>query len=339
MHDLREGVNHYDLLLILKNIIPRFLSVFELNFKLSNLNLPFSHKKNKPPLLDTEFSNLEKLKFTAHESSIFVSQLNMMIAEKIPTDNEFWKLYIELRSISKYANADAKSSNFGEILNKHVANHNALFLKLSGRDLFPKYHNLTHYGRISDSIGLLKFTACDRFEAFHRPFKVMAYNNNNRINLIESLISKYQICLANKLDNFDKKFSCDEPECGKLFLVSNANSVKKKYNFIFDNDFFSTKFLYYSNFKYENGVVIILTEDDVMDDDKVFYKVHDILKLNNDFFFCLELLQTLQFNDHFYAYEVIEKSEFSVLKFNDLICRKSTVINNIGGKKFVNWHI
>jgi hypothetical protein len=339
MHDLREGVYHYDLLLILKNLIPKYLNVFELNLKLSNLNYPFSQKKNKPPLLDSEFANLEKLKFTAHESSIFVSQLNMMIANRIPTDDEFWKLYIELRYISKYANADAKSSNFGEVLSNHVANHNALFLKLSGRDLYPKFHNLTHYGRISDSIGLLKFTACDRFEAFHRPFKVMAYNNNNRINLLESLVSKYQINLANKLDNFEQNFSCDDPKSGKLSKVLNANSVKEKYNFIFDNEVFSTKFLYYSNFKYENGVIIILTEDDVMDDDKVFYKVHDILKLDDDYFFCLELLETLQFNDHFYAYEVIEKSEFFVFKFNDLICKKSTVINNIGGKKFVNWHI
>ncbi len=52
------------------------------------------------------------VKFTAQECSIFVGQLNMILAQKIPVADEYWKLYLELREISKYAYTTAKSEKF-----------------------------------------------------------------------------------------------------------------------------------------------------------------------------------------------------------------------------------
>jgi hypothetical protein len=339
MHDLREGVDHYILMLILKSFIPKYLTVEDLNYKLSNLNLSPIHRNNKPPLIDNDFAKNQKFKFTAQECSIFVGQLNMMLAQKIPVADEYWKLYLELREISKYAYATAKSENFGDTLNNHVANLNTLFLKLSGRALYPKFHNLTHYGRISDSIGLLRFTSCERFEAFHRPFKIMAYNSNNRINLLESIVTKYELNLANRLLNFEENFSFSQIKSGKLRIVSNMEELKTKYLFNFSNTFYNTNFIYYCGYKYEKGIIIILTEDDVMDSHKVFYMVNDILKCNEIFYLCLELLDTT-FDRHFYAYEVLKNTDkFCLINVEDLKCKKTTVINKIGQKKYINWYI
>ncbi len=142
----------------------------------------------------------------------------------------------------------------------------------------------------------------------------MAYNSNNRINLL--LIKS-----------------------GKLRIVSNMEELKTKYLFNFSNTFYNTNFIYYCGYKYEKGIIIILTEDDVMDSHKVFYMVNDILKCNEIFYLCLESLDTT-FDRHFYAYEVLKNTDkFCLINVEDLKCKKTTVINKIGQKKYINWYI
>lgn len=73
MHDILEGVCHYDLFLIItKFVSEKFLTVELLNFRMLNFN--YGPKcSNKPPLLSDDVLKKQKFRMSASEMFSFVS--------------------------------------------------------------------------------------------------------------------------------------------------------------------------------------------------------------------------------------------------------------------------
>lgn len=148
-------------------------------------------------------------------------------------------------------------TGMGTILNNIVYSFNTLYIKLSESYLKPKFHNLIHYGRILDEIGLLMTTNCSRFESFHLGPKEVAYNSNNRINLLETISIKQQIKIANNLINLDEIFENSfKIFPGQTIQVPNIEEIKKIYKIECNIEFEEVSYLKYNNFKFIPHLVV-----------------------------------------------------------------------------------
>jgi hypothetical protein len=292
MHDIDEGVAKYDALFLIKMFVMKsFFTLEDLNLKISTFNYSPRYLKNKPPLIDIGSNGVDfKLRFSAEECHVFIFYFAFLIGEFVPKNCPEWQLYIKLRHIIKFVYANALPFNVGNLLNEHIADHNQLYQRLSQKFLTPKFHNLIHYGKIQDDIGLIKFTNCSRYESFHKPLKQYAYNCQNRINLLSTLVIKYQMQMCELLNSHDK-FS-DTPFFKKGSEKLSSLQEIFKYKQINNNDkIFSIKFIEYNGLRFEILMVICLSDQELINtnEDK-FAIIEKIFVINEKLFFGIQYL-------------------------------------------------
>lgn len=332
MHDLLEGVCHYDLIFILNSFITKynFFTLEQLNYRILIFNYG-PHCKNKPPILNSDSFSKQKLKLSAAEMKSLSMNLSLIIGD-IVSECEEWTLYLLLREIlSLCCHSDILQSNSNVLLNNLINEHHYLYLNLTKTALKPKYHNMTHYGRIMNEIGPLKHISSMRFEAFHQPFKKCATSCNTRVNLIKTILTKYQLSIANLLVNYEE-LNGNNVEKGKL-INCNEKNIGQKFGL-------SVKFSLTSHIKVNN----------------ILYKKHMVVQVGNyedelpkfaiilhvcyepEYMLCLQSIKTHGFESHFYAYRVELEDIFFVVSIKSLITAKTSYLCKTNeNKTFINW--
>lgn len=334
LHDLAEGICKYDFLFILKNIIPSFLTISDLNFRLINFKYPLNFVENKPPLFNTDF-DFKRLRFSGEECKIFTFIFGLLIGDLIPLNDPIWELYISLREIMTYVYTNNRKNLQSSDFASAIANHHAIYKRLSGLHLPAKFHLLTHYPSIFDEIGLLKFTDTSRFESFHGPLKRTAVNSQNRINLLKTIVTKYQFKLVENLLDFEHIENFFKISSGILKESSEDNlliynSPCDKYSSIME-----TNYLIYSNIKFSTSCVINVENLDSLN--YTFAIIEKIFKINCEYFLGLTELKIINFNKHYYAYKIEITNNKYLRKFSDIEDKKCSVINRIGDTNLLNW--
>ncbi|XP_029341015.1 uncharacterized protein LOC115033122 [Acyrthosiphon pisum] len=115
-----------------------------------------------------------------YDMTVIITQLindkyfTLIVGELVPIETPVWQLYIALRKIVDICCAKTIQSECSHLLDQIVAEHNRLYLLLSRSNLKPKFHMLTHYGRVLIKNGPLILTSCIRFEAKHKISKAFA---------------------------------------------------------------------------------------------------------------------------------------------------------------------
>ncbi|XP_008189357.1 uncharacterized protein LOC103311498, partial [Acyrthosiphon pisum] len=139
-----------------------------------------------------------------YDMAVIITQLindkyfTLIVGELVPIETPVWQLYIALRKIVDICCAKTIQSECSHLLDQIVAEHNRLYLLLSGSNLKPKFHMLTHYGRLLIKNGPLILTSCIRFEAKHKILKAFANSIPCRINLGHTLANKIQLQMASR---------------------------------------------------------------------------------------------------------------------------------------------
>lgn len=170
MHDLLEGVCHYDLCAILNVIIfvRQYLTLETLNDRVQNFNYGPDFG-NKPTLITAEHIQGEKLKMSASEMLFFVRNFGLMIGDLVPHNDESWKLYKVLVEILDFVLAPFVVDNSYDYLANLIAEHHEIYCGFYGFTLKPKHHFMVHYPRIMLLVGPLINIWSLRFEGKHRP--------------------------------------------------------------------------------------------------------------------------------------------------------------------------
>jgi hypothetical protein len=340
MHDIDEGVAKYDAYFLIKVFVTRkFFTLEDLNLKMGIFNYSPRYSKNRPPLIDIDSKGSDfKLRFSAEECHIFILYFAFLIGEYIPKDCPEWQLYIKLRQIIKFVYADILPFKVGEILNQYVADHNKLYTSLTQKHLTPKFHNLIHYGRIQDKIGLIKFTNCSRYESFHKPLKQYAYNCQNRINLLSSLVIKYQMQMCETLNHYNELSNVPifKKKSGN---ISSYQEIFKYCQHINNNkQILTVKYTEYNGLRFENSMVICISESDfVTPNEMKFALIEKIFVIDEEIFFGIQNFNVLEFNMHYFAFSVQNNNKYDLFPVNNLIILKSSIIHVIEGKKLINW--
>jgi hypothetical protein len=195
MHDLWEGIVPY----LFHNLLSRFIfekELFDLEF-LNNRILAFDYGKieikNRPcPIRSNQ--RIFNIKESATKMKCLFKFLPFLIGDKIPKNNQYWKLYLILSNIVNILYSTSITSSMTSQLEWLVEEHNTLH-----KTLFPdillkvKHHNLVHYASCIRNLGNLVGYDNLRFEADHVYSKTSAYTIHNNINLLYSVAKKIQI--------------------------------------------------------------------------------------------------------------------------------------------------
>lgn len=305
MHDLYEGVLRYDLANIISKLIDlKYFTLESLNFKIK-YNLYNPHEKNIPPAIKESHLKNRYIICSAAEMSALLNHFRFIVGDIVTQGNNIWKLYLLILKIIEIVSSPCISKTDVEQLRLYISEHNKLYISLFG-DLKPKHHFLIHYPSIIEKIGPPHNLSSMRFEAKHKDLKVYAQNCRSRVNLPFTLLNRIQLkCTYRYLNN--KGFS-DNIQWGRITAeqFKNETKIEELKNFLLST--------YYE----ENGIcykpfsVIRMVDNDNLPQ---FSRIKYVLQKksdNNCYLYCEKLI-TLNYNEHFHAYEVIYDKKENVI--------------------------
>ncbi|KAK3915050.1 Kinetochore protein spc7 [Frankliniella fusca] len=197
MHDYFEGVCHYDLAVVLKYVIERqFMSLETLNERVQYFNYGFD-SGNKVTKITVEHLRKEKFKMSSSEMYFFVRHFGLMIGDLVPEGDVVWMLYILLSEIMDIVLSPTVRREAIPYLTTLISEHHQVYLNVPGKLLKPKFHFMTHTGRIMQQVGPLVHLWCMRLEGKHRPVvKAPANSHSCRKNMPLSTAMRYSFSLA-----------------------------------------------------------------------------------------------------------------------------------------------
>ncbi|CAI6366230.1 unnamed protein product [Macrosiphum euphorbiae] len=174
MHDLYEGVCHYDMCHIIKYFIntAKLFTLETLNKRKSNFNYGPIEFGNISPEISINHLNNCRLKMSAREVMTFIHFFPLMVGDLVPENDEVWSFFLILLKIvdillSYTFNADA-ISYLKQLISKHNNQYNLLF----NDTLKPKHHFLVHYPTVIEYSGPPRLYWCFRFEGKHKEMKI-----------------------------------------------------------------------------------------------------------------------------------------------------------------------
>lgn len=315
MHDLLEGVARYVMTFVINYYVSRSLPpINTLKEKLLSFNYgPDSGSKpTSCVVLDSKLGAI-KLKTSAAEMESLIRYFGLIAGNYVPVGDEVWQLYLCMRQLFERLMSHRVYTDTTEQLKYMISDFNGLYCKITGETLKPKFHFLTHYPEMLRKFGPLRHVWSMRFESKHKLSKMAAVASCNRQNVCKSLAIKNQLILN---DLFIQKSLSPNFACGKKKLLSDNQG------FIADPDAcisFSVPWVKVKGVLWKNADVATL---DISDDTclPVFAQIEGIfLNDNKDVYFSCLLLETILFDDHCYAYEVVRTKETSCYPLNSLI--------------------
>lgn len=337
MHDFLEGVCKYDLSFLISYYVLE-LKMFSLQV-LNERILFFDFgpdKGSKPSVLNMDHIKKSTVKLSASEMMSFVRYFGLIIGDFIPQNDPVWELYILMRKIFDILISTSFQKGCSELLQTLVAEHNELYIKYSKSHLKPKFHYLLHYHSMMDKFGPLILLWSMRFEAKHRMSKIAANTSSNRRNICKTLAIRHQLQLNGI---FIKGSLGDEIEFGPSIEINNVDSIINEINkFININTSSLIKYAWITikGSKYQPKMVLTL---DIQENHQPKFGLINSIFICNDkiILFQCSQLNTTEFNEHFFSFEVSEENAPTIFISYDSL--PSFVPNNINvisnGKRYI----
>lgn len=201
MHDLFEGICHYDMCHIIKYFTEnvKYFSLDTLNSRKSNFNYGSIEIGNISPSINTKHLQNVHLKMSAREMMTFTHFFPLMVGDLVPENDEVWLFFLNLLQIIdillSYSISEQKIINLKNL----IQNHNRQYVLLFHDSLKPKHHILIHYLTIIRQSGPPRHFWCFRFEAKHKELKSYAHATSSRKNITYTLGKKMQMKFAYQL--------------------------------------------------------------------------------------------------------------------------------------------
>ncbi|CAG9782115.1 unnamed protein product [Diatraea saccharalis] len=341
MHDILEGVAKYVMQFVLLQCIRRFkfFTLTQLNNKIHAFEYG-PDCRNQPCSFSMENLIRSNVRQSASEMLTLLRYFGLLVGESVPRENEIWDLYLKLRIVLEIILSSAFARGTGELLQTAVKDLNTLYLSLTKDSLKPKFHNLIHYHTALEKYGPIVSLWCMRFEAKHRVFKMASNVSCNRKNITLSLTTKHQLQL-NELFLTGKL--PDTLRTGPAVRVSyNDSDIKQlilsTMQLCDDRPLVHVTWATVSSTRYVKGTILIY-DTNTNDSLPEFLRVNNVyLYDSNDLIFVGTLMQTLRFDDHFFAYEVgeTETNQNVIKRYKSLVSPipcNINVLNN--GKKYI----
>ncbi|EFN60891.1 hypothetical protein EAG_02219, partial [Camponotus floridanus] len=295
MHDVLEGIAHYDMI----PIINHFIDIGDFNLSDLNHSVQMFHYgpdvQNKPPYIDNDFATKSKLKMTASEMLIFCRLFGVIIGHRIKSYNDpFWKLYLLLKEIIELLQSRSVTEDFASAFKVLVLEHHNQYMKCTNKCLKPKHHYLVHYARVMMQSGPLILLSAMRLEGFHKALKKIAKAVMSRKNIAFSIATRHQLSFCYKLMAQESIIPTVELGLGNIINITKHDHFNHfasilPTNILHDPYSFIANWVNYKGTRYQRRMVLIYGTDE--SSCPIFAEIqYIILYQNNLFFICFSLL-------------------------------------------------
>lgn len=336
MHDLFEGVCHYNIIHIINYFITsmKYFDLDVLNSRKQLFDYGPKEIENISPTIQLHHLKKKKLKMSAREMMTFIMYFPIMIGDLVPSDDIVWKFlinFIEIVDILLCFEVDECSIL---ILENKIKTHNSDYITLFNDTLKPKFHNLTHYPNIIRQSGPLRKIWCFNFEQKHKQFKVYSHCITSRKNICLTLAKKYELKFAFQLlkgTNFVNTLTSNENHLIENSNFENIIKNKLPYDHDVSIEFYSR--IHFKGIEYNQGCYISVFNKDIL-----LNLIHEIVIVERKhvLFFC-QNLHSVKFDDHILAYEVdpLNLGSFSMIAANEIIGPPIHIIRTAKGKQVI----
>lgn len=332
MHDLLEGVVPMEIKLVLHYYIieKKYFSVDSLNKSINMFKYGPTEKKNRPSSNFTNFMLQKKgnaLKQRAIQSWLLLRVLPFLIQSKIPNDDKkhmvLLNLLLKIIEISFSFNiSEQMVFDLEELIKLHYRQFMHLFPNIN---FINKHHHITHYPEIIRQKGPLVLYSCLNFESKHKMIKEFISQGCNFINLPKSIVTEFTVeqsihissnCYKNPDIEIISSKECllENVASHPLLVLENPNAEKIEKVFVIN----------INTMRYTRNVIITLESTYSMYPN--FYRIKDIIKMENAIFFYMQLLNTITFDSDLNAYKIEETTDMILFNINNIENFKPTSI-------------
>lgn len=332
MHDILEGICHYDLSLSIIYFIDtkKYFSLETLNNRKKNFEYGELEIGNISPDIARGHLKHRHLKMSASEMKTFVMYFPLMVGDMIPPDDEVWLFILSLvqilDKILAYKVTDFSISSLEALIKKH----NTQFMNIFKVTLKPKHHILTHYPEVMRKCGPVRKFWSFQFESKHRSFKVYTHAITSRKNICLSMEKKYQFVFADLLlknckNNDLIALEKHRVECGFVDLISSKLNMPTN-ELKFYNKVVFKHILYKKHF--------FVAECDI---DYYIHRIVNVVVVGKTVYIFAEKLKDIKYHNHFKAFEVDVNNveEHVILHLNNIVGPPTTVIKTHAGKNMI----
>lgn len=323
MHDVLEGVCVTDMLCVLKICLEKQLFSLEtLNYRIKCFN--FGFETNLPPEIKMVHLRESKLRMSAAEMLCFVRYFGVIIGDLVPEHLDVWKLYLSLRQMLDYFCSKQMLKDCAVIIRNLVEEHNQLYMELSKSHLKFKNHVLIHYARIFQNCGPFSFYSSIRFEAKHKELKTIASSISTRVDIAQSIMKRHQLSFSFNLllKKYDSVRSVEHGPFKKVCtdnLISDFKDIKIPEALLTCKEILTCTWVRLPDIKISlNANFVLVLQNKKDQDEPIFAILKKIIYSNNEVFFLAEILGTLMFCNHLFAYKVYSTRTFRVVALKDL---------------------
>lgn len=195
MHDILEGVGHYDLATFLYHYIKtkEYFTLHHLNDILNGFNYEINDKRNIPPQISWHLIAQKSLKMSSAETLCLIRNLPLMIGDFIPFEEDTWVLVILLKQIVDILFSKNVHPDTWRILEVLIVDYLRILSDIFPNSIKPKHHFLIHYPRIMKFMGPICKLSSMRFESKHREGKVTSHVSICRKNVSHTIAWRHQL--------------------------------------------------------------------------------------------------------------------------------------------------
>lgn len=273
MHDLAEGICHYDMCYIIKQCIEcNYFTLDQLNSRMSVFDYGPIDKSSEPPFIIQKYLDKLSLKMTATQTLCFVKYFGLLIGDLVPINDSFWLLYRLLREILDIILAKSNHKSHSNILRVLINEHHKLYLQITKDNLKPKFHILTHYPDFIEHSGPISQFSCYKFEAKHKFLKKSTSVNSCKKNIAFSVAVKHQLHMCYRFQSSTSIYQTLEIGSIKnnkseitAIIASLPDDIKNNSNLIIPN------WIQYKGTCFHENLIIIIDENE--------YYAHYLLQL------------------------------------------------------------
>lgn len=352
MHDLFEGVVHYELKLFLNYCVSQnFFTVQILNSRIRGFDFAY---EDKPSVIDPNSVGNDHLnkKFSqsAAQTITLIKNLPFLIADKIPQDDKNWHSMLLLIKICQIALSPVHSCDTVPYLNILVEEKLECLKQLyPSSSIKPKMmHYMIHYGSQVEQYGPLIHSWTMRHEA-KLSFVKRSSRRGNFKNILKTIVKHHQQWLCYQL-------KCEQtllyPET-KLSGIKSANNLEDENDTVREQlrcisptlsptgTIVHHRWVKIHSFNFKLGNFVLMERDDMK---PKFGKIEDILHIGetskNVFF--VQVYEAVTFCTHYNAFQLNATTEKVVISIYNLedhhpyIVRKS--FNVLDRNMYVGMH-
>lgn len=330
MHDVFEGICHYDLCNIIKYFIQtmQYFSLELLNMRKQTFEYGAIEIDNTSPNITWAHLNNRHLKMSAREMLTFVIHFPLMVGDLVPDNDEVWKFLLNLIQMIDHIMCFEINDTVIATLKSQIEFHNKEYVRIFKDNLKPKFHILTHYPTVLKNSGPVRKFWCFQYEAKHKQFKLYSHAITSRKNICLSLAKKFQYLFADYVLNFSHSsinYYLDE----KNEIECNFDSIVKHKLKVNENSIKYFEKIEYNGIKFKKNYYVAQYCNDY-----IIHKILNIVKFEDNVFLFCQQLKKVVYCPHLLAFEVDSSvlGEYFIVRFEKIVGPPVTLIKTANGK-------